>query len=195
MKSWLVLIASLLIFPLHAQDKALPYYEIPSYPENFTAGTVASRMIDGLGFRYFWATEGLRAEDLSHKPSSDARTSEETITHIFELSQIIINSVTHTPNQPELPKQKYAFEEMRKRTLNNFKVASDQLRESTDQQMKEYKLTFKRSTGTTEFPFWNLLNGPIADCLWHVGQVVTFRRSSGNPFNEKANVFTGTVRK
>ena len=36
--------------------------------------------------------------------------------------------------------------------------------------------------------------GPIADALWHVGQVVTFRRSSGNPFNSKASVFTGKVR-
>jgi hypothetical protein len=195
MKLLLILIIFALIFPLRAQDRALPYSEIPSYPETFTAGAVASRMIDGLGFRYYWATEGLRAEDLAHKPSKDARTSEETITHIFELSQIIANSVTNTPNLPELTKQKYSFDEMRKQTLSNFKIASDKLRLSTDQQMSEYKLTFKRATGITEFPFWNQLNGPIADCLWHVGQVVTFRRSSGNPFNEKASVFTGTVRK
>ncbi len=195
MKSLLALIASMLLSPLWAQEKSLPYFEIPSYPESFTAGTVASRMIDGLGFRYYWATEGLRAEDLAHRPSKEARTSEETITHIFELSQIIANSVTNTPNQPGLPKEKYSFDELRKRTLENFKLASDKLRGSTDKQMSEYKLTFKRSAGTTEFPFWNELNGPIADCLWHVGQVVTFRRSSGNPLSEKANVFTGTVTK
>ena len=195
MKLLFALIASAFMFQINAQNMSLPYYEIPSYPESFTAGAVASRMIDGLGFRYYWATEGLRPEDLAHRPSKDARTSEETITHIFELSQVIVNSITNTPNQPELPKEKYSFEEMRKRTLENFKTTSDKLRMSTDQQMSEYKIVFKRSKGVTEFPFWNQLNGPIADCLWHVGQVVTFRRSSGNPYNDKASVFTGTVRK
>ena len=34
----------------------LPYYQIPEYPAEFTAETVAARMIDGLGFRYRWAT-------------------------------------------------------------------------------------------------------------------------------------------
>jgi hypothetical protein len=191
----LFILLSLTVTAIHAQDKNLPYYEIPAHPESFTAGAVASRLIDGLGFRYYWATDGLRAEDLTHKPSKDARTCEETIVHIFELSQIIVNSVTNTPNQPELPVQKHSFEEMRKRTLDNFKIASDKLLVSTDREMSEYKLIFKRSSGTTEFPFWNQLNGPIADCLWHVGQVVTFRRSSGNPFNERASVFTGAVKK
>jgi len=176
---------------LSAQDKTLPYYEIPSYPESFTAGAVASRMIDGVGFRYFWATEGLRPEDLAFEPSAEARTSEETIAHIYELSTIIVNSVTKTANVAN-ENQKPPFAEMRRRTLENLKTASDRLRVCTDQEMKEFKLIFKRENGTTaEFPFWNQLNGPIADCLWHIGQVVSFRRSSGNPFTEKANVFTG----
>ena len=57
----------------------LPYRTIPDYPEEFTANTVATRLIDGLGFRYYWGTEGLRDEDLSFKPSEDARTSIETL--------------------------------------------------------------------------------------------------------------------
>ena len=66
-----------------AQDnEKLPYYELPEYSETYTAGTVAARMIDGLGFRYYWATEGLRDEDLDFKPSEDARTTKETIDHI-----------------------------------------------------------------------------------------------------------------
>jgi hypothetical protein len=55
------------------------------------------------------------------------------------------------------------------------------------------KVIFKSDTGTREFPFWNILNGPVDDALWHVGQVITFRRSSGNPYNNKASVFTGKV--
>ena len=36
-----------------AQDKSLPYYQIPSYPETYTAANVAARMVDGVGFRYY----------------------------------------------------------------------------------------------------------------------------------------------
>jgi hypothetical protein len=179
---------------LHAQDKTLPYFEIPMNPEGFTAGTVASRMVDGLGFRYYWATEGLRAEDLSHKPSKDARTSEETIAHIYEMSIIILNTTTKTPNVPGQDK-KLAFAEMRKVTLNNFKNASTNLRNATDEQLKEFKFIYKDSKQTVEYPFWNMINGPIEDCVWHVGQLVSFRRSSGNPFNGKAEVFTGKLEK
>jgi hypothetical protein len=190
----LVLIAS--CFCAFAQDKTLPYYEIPPQPESFSAGAVASRFVDGLGFRYYWATEELRPEDLSFRPSKEARTSEETIAHIYGLSKIIVNSTTKTVNLSDGENEKILpFEEMRRRTLENLKKASDILRTSTDQQMNDYKVVFKRDGKISEFPFWNQINGPIADCLWHVGQVVTFRRSSGNPFTEKVSVFSGTVRK
>ena len=46
----------------------------------------------------------------------------------------------------------------------------------------------------TGIPFWNIINGPISDALWHCGQVVMLRRASGNPFNSKVNVFSGKLR-
>ncbi len=179
---------------IQGQDRTLPYYEIPSYPENFTAGTVAARMIDGLGFRYYWATEGLRKEDLVHKPSPEARTSEETLTHIYEMSVTILNSTTFTPNVSQVEKPKLPFEEMRKSTLENLKAASNKLLTTEDVEMKDYKIIVKNDSNTKEYPFWNHINGPIADCLWHVGQIVSFRRSSGNPISEKINVFSGKVK-
>ena len=69
-----------------------PYYQIPDYPEKYTAGSVAARMVDGLGFRYFWATEGLREEDLKYKPSEEGRTCGETIDHIYGLTLVILNA-------------------------------------------------------------------------------------------------------
>lgn len=64
---------------------------------------------------------------------------------------------------------------------------------SKDEDLVKYKMVFKRESGTRELPFWNEINGPIADALWHVGQVVSLRRSSGNPFNPKVNVLTGKL--
>lgn len=180
--------------PIMAQEINLPYYEIPDAPENFTAGGVASRMVDGLGFRFYWATEGLRAEDLSFRPSAEARTSEETVAHIYGMSITLLNAMTSTPNKPGQD-TKLPFDEMRRVTLENFQKASDRLRGSSDEEMKGYKMISQRGENTTEFPFWNLVNGPIADCIWHVGQIISFRRTSGNPYNDKAGVLTGKVRK
>ena len=176
-----------------AQDNSLPYYEIPPTPEKYTAGNVAARVIDGLGFRFYWATEGLREADLKYKPSKDARTSEETVQHIYEMSVSIRNATTRTPNVRGQA-EKVPFPEMRKRVLENLKTASDLLREASDEDVASFKIMYKSGDNVTEFPFWNHLNGPIADCIWHVGQIVSFRRASGNPFNSKASVFTGKLR-
>ena len=67
-------------------------------------------------------------------------------------------------------------------------MAADLLRSSED--ISQFKLIF----GEREFPFWNNINGPIEDAVWHVGQVVTFRRSSGNPLNSKASMLNGKLK-
>lgn len=178
----------------YGQSADLPYREIPSYPEAFSSGTVAARLVDGLGYRYYWATEGLREEDLRYKPSQEARTSLETLKHIYELSLIIVNATHRLPNVTDQDKPEPVFAEMRKKTLENFKSASARLKATSDAEMNDLKVIFKQGSRSAEFPFWNLLNGPMADVLWHVGQVVSFRRSSGNPFNENANLFTGKTK-
>jgi hypothetical protein len=174
-----------------AQDKSLPYYELPEYSETYTAGTVAARMVDGLGFRYYWATEGLRDADLVYKPSEDARTTGETIDHIYGLCRVIVNSTLKKPNSGNQDEE-LTFAEKRKKTLEFIKIAADILRQSDD--LSEFKIIFQRGENTSEFPFWNQINGPIADAIWHCGQVISFRRSSGNPYNSKASVFSGKVR-
>ncbi|WP_188652358.1 hypothetical protein [Yeosuana aromativorans] len=186
-----VLLLVFISFGMQSQTKLkteLPYYEIPDYPESFTAGSVAARMLDGLGFRYYWATEGLRIEDLAFRPNDMARTTAETIDHIYGLSQVIVNATLKKSNDNNNQSLEMSFEEKRKQTLQNIKTAADILRTSDD--ISQFKLIF----GTREFPFWNNLNGPIEDAVWHCGQIVSFRRSSGNPYNSKASVFTGKVK-
>lgn len=162
--------------------------------ENYTAGNVASRLVDGLGFRFYWATEGLRDEDLNFKPNNDARTQLETIQHIYEMSEIIKNSVKETTNLPG-QSPKLTFKETREKTLWNLKIASDILKNSSDDDLKRYRLKFKQGEKLVEYPFWNSINGPISDCLWHTGQIVSFRRSSGNPFSDKVNLMKGDLKK
>lgn len=193
----LILICLLAFSPsitLIAQDSTLPYAEIPDAPKKYNACTVAARMVDGLGFRYYWATEGLRPEDLNYKPSESARTAEATLDHIYGLAMVILNSVKELPNIRPMTDMPTTYEEKRRRTLLAIKEASDILRNSKPRKMKDFKIIFQRGDTKTEFPFWNQLNGPIADAIWHVGQMVSFRRASGNPFNSKVSVLSGKLR-
>ncbi len=189
------LLITLLILPLFmtAQNTSeLPYYEIPEAPESYNAGTVAARMVDGLGFRYYHATDGLTEKDLEFKPSEKGRTAFQTIEHIFNLSEMIVNTALQQATDFTTEPEELSFEDMRKQTLLNFKKASDALKDLEN--LDKNKLTFITGGGTRDYPFWNAINGPISDALWHCGQVVSFRRSSGNPFNSKASVLSGTVR-
>ena len=174
-----------------SQNDKLPYYEIPETSESYTAGTVVARMIDGLGFRYHWASEGLRAEDLAFKPSEDGRTTGDTVDHILGLTNVILNSALKKDNE-DVNTKGMTFEEKRSKTLTMLKQAADIFR--TTQDLSQFKIVFNRGGQRSEYPFWNQINGPIADALWHCGQVITHRRTSGNPYNSKASVFTGTVR-
>ncbi|WP_194768511.1 hypothetical protein [Tamlana sp. I1] len=185
MKHLLVVFVFMVVFNVNAQDMTeaqLPFYEIPEAPESYTAGTVAARMVDGLGFRYFWASEGLTDKDLSMKASESGRTSAETIEHIYGLSKFIRNQIV--VDNKDLNKEELSFEAKRKQTLLNLKMVSDVLRNTE----KPFNLE------NTDVPFWNIVNGPIADALWHCGQIVMLRRASGNPFNSKVNVFSGKLK-
>jgi len=178
------------------ETMTLPYRQIPDAPESYTAEAVAARMIDGLGYRYYWATEGLRPDDLAFRPTEESRSTDETLDHILGLSTAILNATTSTPNvrsgggTPE----RLSFAEKRRRTLENLRQASDNLRAAAPGAMADMKIIFQRGENRSEFPFWNILNGQLADALWHTGQVVSHRRTSGNPINPKVNVFRGKTR-
>ncbi len=166
------------------------YYEIPDSPEGYSAGTVAARVVDGLGFRYYWGTEGLQSKDLLFKPSEEARTIGETVDHIVILTQILANAVNEKPfNGIELGEM--SFEDKRLLTLNNIQIASEKLKISSPEDLARYDMIF--SSGS-EYPFWNLLNGPIADAINHVGQIISFRRTNGNPYNQNISVLQGKVK-
>lgn len=186
MRAIFVLILSFCFVNINAQmnkSEALPYSEIPEHPETYTASSVAARMVDALGFRYYWSTEGLRDEDLNYKPSETGRATSETIEHIYGLSKFIRNSVL--VNSKDENKSELSFEEQRKQTLVNFKIVSDALRNT--------EIPFNLES--TNVPFWNIINGPVSDAIWHCGQVVLMRRASGNPFNSKVDVFSGKLRR
>ncbi len=195
MKTLLTTLFLILFSMTQAQNvSSLPYYELPNAPTEYTNGAIVSRMIDGLGFRFYWASEGLTDKDLNYKANPDGRTSLETIDHILDLSHYILNTALNQPNNSETTntKKPISYQGKRKKTLENLQQASEIYLKTID--LTKNKIVFKTNKKETSFPFWNMLNGPIADALTHCGQLAIYRRTTGNPINKNANVLTGKVK-
>lgn len=190
MRYLFILIISVNCLYMNSQEN-LPFYEISNYPESYSEAEIVGRMIDGLGFRYYWATEGLTEEDLNFRLPNDSRSSIETIVHIYDLSNMILNTALNSPVEKKSI-EGMEFKEIREKTLFNLKEASDIFKKTKN--FDDYSIVFLRNSKKVEYPFWNQLNGPIEDAVWHCGQIVAFRRASGNPISKKISVFTGKVR-
>ena len=190
MRYFFILALSLNFLQMNSQEN-LPFYEIPNYPESYSQAEIVGRMIDGLGFRYYWATEGLTEKDLNFRLPNDSRSSIETVVHIYDLSNMILNTALNLPIEKKST-EGMGFKEIREKTLFNLKEASDIFKRTKN--FNDHTIVFLRNSEKVEYPFWNQLNGPIEDAVWHCGQIVAFRRASGNPISNKISVFTGKVR-
>lgn len=161
----------------------LPYRSIPDPPEEVTATLVLARLVDGLGFRYRWATEGLRGEDYEYRPSPDSMSVRELLGHIHGLVswvlQCLDGEMQSAPGAPTL-------QEIRGLTLEKVEMIRNLLVGMSPEELVSRRI---RTRGG-EYPFWNMVNGPLSDALTHVGQINSWRRLNGNPVPGH-NVFLG----
>lgn len=178
---------------LMAQEQP-PLKKIPDAPENASAGNVIARMIQGLGYRYYWASKDLRTEDLSYRPSKEASSSFETLEHIYGLAEAIRNTATSSPSIRPVNNPPKDYILLREKTLEYLEQSSALFLNKTAEEVKQMQVIFQRGTEQFSFPIWNLINGPISDALYHTGQVVSFRRTSGNPIQKGVNVFIGKTK-
>ncbi len=172
---------------MNAKQDKLPFVEIGEYPSEYSSTTILSRMIEGLGYRYYWATESLTENDLKYKSSDDSRSTFEVIDHIYGLTLAIV--FTMEGKEFDFSQETLSYQDLREKTLNNLQVVLNSLKEVDD--ISSLTITLNRGGNKMSFPFWNMINGPISDAIWHCGQIVTNRRASGNPLNPQVNVFVG----
>ena len=90
MKKFLIVILTIISINVSAQNDNLPFKELGAYSEEFSPNNIVARMIEGLGYRFYWATESLTDKDLKYKPSEDSRSSLQTLEHIYGLSVFIL---------------------------------------------------------------------------------------------------------
>jgi len=193
----LLLVFLILTFSMKAQNNnsILPFSEISKEKEDYTSINIISRLIEGVAYRYYWASNGLKPIDLKFKPSPTSISTYETLEHIYVLSETVknttFNKTNYRPNK-NIPK---TYKELRRESLNNFKIFNDNILNKSENDLQKMKIIFERNGRETSFPFWNLLNGQIADIIYHTGQIVSFRRTTGNPIQKGVNAFLGKTRK
>jgi hypothetical protein len=154
------------------------YYRILGYPDHLSSTAVLARMLDGLGFRFYWATEGLRHEDYTFRPAGDIMSIEELTMHVWQLINWISTDALKTRHYRN-PKDGPDAREQTLVIIHDLKAA---ILAMNNEQLSELHLLGK--------PFWHIINGPFSDALTHTGQINSFRRLNGNPC-AGANVFKG----
>jgi hypothetical protein len=153
------------------------YHQIPDYPDHVSGAAVLARMLDGLGFRFYWATQGLRPEDYAFRPAKDTMSIGELVAHIWELVNWVSGSALKKPY--EKPKDGQAAREETLRIIHDLR---ETMLAMSDEDLGKLRIRDK--------PFWNIVNGPFSDALTHTGQINSFRRLNLNPV-AGANVFLG----
>ena len=183
------------LYHLTIMSQTSEYFKnISEYPTEINNGNIISRMINGLGYRYYWATEKLKENDLRYRPSKDAYSTKETMVHIFTLSKTVYNTTLSKMNKRPDIDIPVDYESIRNETLQFLEKASKNFSNLNSEELNQMKIKFNRGGTIKSFPIWNLLNGPIADAIYHTGQIVTFRRTTGNPIDSSVNVFIGSYR-
>ena len=172
----------------------LPFESIGDYPEAYTAENVLIRLISGLGYRYYWATKDLSERDINYRPSPEASSCSETLEHIYSLTQTTKNVIFDIPNVRPQEDSNMNHIQLREATLNTLHLTVQHLKTLDKSSIQKKSVQFSKAGKITSFPFWHLINGPISDALYHVGQVVSFRRTTGNPIHPRVNVFMGKNR-
>ena len=134
MRNILITFIFLFTLSINAQtDKKetdLPFSEIGEYPADFSQANIISRMIEGLGYRYYWATKSLTENDLNYKSSEDARSTIQIIEHIYSLTMMISSSFEK--KEFKFTSVTYNYDELRTKTLLKLKYIHDELRSNPD---------------------------------------------------------------
>ncbi len=151
--------------------------------EAISAQTTLARLLEGINFRYYWATEGLLENDYIYSPGMDTMSLNEINLHILDLAiwtHVALDTTFNIEKETQFPK-------VRTQIIDIIKHSQDVLKKMTITDLKHVQIR--------NLPFWNMINGPWADILTHIGQINTYRRLNGNPAPNKYSPFDGAKRK
>ena len=150
------------------------YSAMPTPPGNASAATVFAHTLDAAGFRYYWASSGIHEAAFSFAPAPECMTLGELVQHTEQLAAWMHLNLVGTAAAASGDGPKTA----RSNTLQSLAASSAKVRAMTDEELMGVRVV---RPDQEDLPVWNLLNGPLADFLTHVGQISTWRRIAGCP--------------
>ena len=161
------------------------YQALPDPPERVNSPGIMKRLIDGLAFRYRCATDDLNSNEVIFRPVESSWNIEEVNNHIFHLVRLTAKALDVEYQKMTEDKSFYGY---RNQTLLILYRIASALENMDDQMLAQKKVYLRRTE--TEYSFWYLINGFIADAISHVGQINSWRRMAGNPVG-RISPFTG----
>jgi hypothetical protein len=145
------------------------FRSVTTYPDQENANGIVMRLIDGLGFRFYWATEGLTEDDYGFSPGAGCQTIGELVGHVWGLVNWIHLNVLGKGIAAQRPEDLSGRRKQVFQGLHSIRSHVDALGQD--------ELFTLQIEGK---PFWHVINGPLSDALTHTGQINSFRRLNGN---------------
>lgn len=157
--------------------------------EPYLPGSLLSILVDGLAYRYYWATQAIRRSDMNFKATADARSIEELMAHILDLSEGVRNTIQGQVIQGQLQREKQSYTQVRNRTFENLKLISQFLLGKQNTELSSVNLALDLGDRMEVYGLEAILVGPLTDMGYHIGQIVYLRRCAGNPIARGVNPF------
>jgi hypothetical protein len=162
------------------------FRSLPPGPDAVTGSAVLVRLVEGIGFRFTWATEGLRDPDLAFRPTPETMSIHELAHHVLGLATWVAVAAGALPEGSKASGPQTPFPEVRQRVLEVLSLLRARLALMRDEEIGAIRIGSR--AGPVPWP--HVVNGPLADALTHIGQINVLRRANGNPV-ARANVFLG----
>lgn len=145
------------------------FRSITTYPQQQNANGILMRLIDGLGFRFYWATEGLTEDDYSFSPGGGCQSIGELIGHVWGLVNwihlnVLGEGISDTKPEDLVGRREQVFQGLYDIRSHVEAIGQEEL----------FALQIEGR------PLWHMINGPLSDALTHTGQINSFRRLNGN---------------
>ena len=131
-----------------------PYKELPSPPEKISSGAILARMIDGIGFRYQVATDGLTDNEVNFLPTDGSMNMIELLEHIYK---VLFWGYRACDDQLEYRKDLATYDDYRNETLEICQAFKKKLLTMSDEDLNQISIFLKRKNKT--FTFWYLIKG------------------------------------
>ena len=137
-------------------------------PKELSVSSAIARLIDGLGYRLYWALYGLKEEECQYTLCDGAPSIKDILWHILGLVNWVYVHV-------------YGHQMTRKRSIIDQGIDTLLALERLYQTFLEMSDSDLVDLKLEDRSFWSYINMPLADALHHVGQVSVLKRAAGNP--------------